>query len=104
MDVNLYLLILICFTLVFVRGWIFDRPKKFLIKPLKGYIEEFFSTLLYCSMCTGFWVGLFGSFILDSSWIGYSPAINHFASGLIISILSKGVDKLIFGGYNDTTE
>jgi hypothetical protein len=58
-------LVLFCFgsigvTHILVDGEIFKPVKEFIAKNL----PEFFSKLLNCYQCTGFWVGIFFGFFL----------------------------------------
>lgn len=58
--IELILLLLSCFgmTLILVHGKIMDIPRDFLSNKF-----VFFKKLIHCSMCTGWWVGLFFAFI-----------------------------------------
>lgn len=79
---NLIIFILACYglTMILVYGKIFD-----VIRPKDGFA----GTLFKCTMCVGFWAGIFNSFLLPVNF-------NFFIAGLISSgtsyILSKIVD------------
>jgi len=73
--------ILACYglTMILMYGKIFDT-----IRPKTG----FFGTLLTCSMCTGFWSGLFMWFITGVSF-------NILVAGCISSGTTYILDKII---------
>ena len=53
---------------------------------------RFFSNLVHCSMCLGFWFGVFfGIFVFSptlSILLGDCTLVNHFSDGLLGSIIS----------------
>jgi len=85
--IDLVLLLLACFgmTLILVHGKILDCPRNFLSDKF-----GFFGRLIHCSMCTGWWVGLFFSFI----WVLHEtfPILFYFMS---IPFASSGVSFLL---------
>lgn len=79
---ELLIFILACYglTMILVYGKIFEK-----IRPKEGFFGKLFS----CTMCTGFWAGIFNSLLLNTSF-------NFFVAALISSgtsyILSNIVD------------
>lgn len=73
----LFAFILACYgmTMIILYGKIFDK-----IRP----DWELFK----CSLCTGFWVGIFNSFLIDIS-------LNFFVCGCISAGTSYILDKII---------
>lgn len=61
MDVILLLLACFGFTMTLVHGVIFDKIKLRQLWEKSSFLKELFS----CSMCTGFWVGIYFSIILS---------------------------------------
>ena len=81
--IDLILMLLACFgmTLILVHGKIFDCPRNFLSEKF-----GFFGKLIHCSMCTGWWVGLFYAFIwvlfATFPWVFYLVTIPFASSGI----------------------
>lgn len=73
--------ILACYgmTMILMYGKILNR-----IRPKTG----FFGSMLECSMCTGFWVGIFNSFLINLS-------LNFFICGCISAGTTYILDKII---------
>ena len=73
--------ILACYgmTLILMYGKIFNK-----IRPKNG----FFGDLLKCSLCTGFWVGIFNSFLINVDF-------NFFICGCISAGTTYILDKII---------
>lgn len=61
MTWQIVLVLLACFgmTLILVHSKILNCPRKFISEK-----SDFFNDLLKCSMCTGWWVGLYYAFIM----------------------------------------
>lgn len=63
---------LVCVTIIFVRGSIFERVRKR------------WPSFLSCALCVGFWVGLAGTlYIQPNVWW-----LEHFLSACIVSVAS----------------
>lgn len=73
--------ILACYgmTMILVYGSIFNK-----IRPKAGFLGKLFS----CTMCTGFWVGVFNSLLIDMPF-------NIFIAGCISSGTSYFLSKLV---------
>lgn len=87
---NLLLFVLICYgmTMILVYGSLFNK-----IRPKEG----FFGALFKCTMCTGFWVGVFVNiclFILNKD-IFNSIIIGSFLSGCISSGSSYFLSRIV---------
>lgn len=93
----IFLAILCSITIIFVKGELFDTPKQWLISKLPNGFDWFFSAIASCTMCAGFWVGFFGSFIMTPIWIGYGCPLNHFFAGCLVSVLSRAIDIAMWG-------
>lgn len=93
----IFLAILSSITLIFSKGIIFDAPKQWIIIHVPDYMEWFLSNLFECSMCSGFWIGMIGSFVLSPAWIGYGCPFNHFFAGCLVSVLSRAIDIAMWG-------
>jgi len=87
----------LCFILKY--GKILNPVRDFLIKnsEFSSKIPEFFKDLFKCSMCLGFWVGLFWGVVWDGfdffkilSWGFYSAAVCWFGD-----YITMVVDKYI---------
>lgn len=83
---EIILLLLACFglTLVLVHGIIFDTLK---IRPLWEK-SKFLKELFECSMCTGFWVGLYFSFVMSIYCILPSFGVNLLVNKILFYILT----------------
>lgn len=86
-SIELVLVLLACFgmTLILVHGKILDCPRNFLVERF-----GFFGKMIQCSMCTGWWVGLFFAFI----WVlhGTFPYLFYF---ITLAFASSGVSFLL---------
>lgn len=74
----------LCFILKY--GSILNWPRNFLIK------FKFFEQLFDCSLCLGFWVGLFFGIVwLGSAWLWcfYSSGVCFFADLVMLSLKKK---------------
>ena len=81
MDIALILLACYGLTTILVKSTIMERFREFVGKV------EFFRELISCSLCTGFWVGIYFAFVL---FFLLTPGI----FGLSLA-LSKGVFYLM---------
>ncbi len=79
--INLISFILACYgmTMILVYGKIFNP-----IRPTSG----FFGDLLKCTMCTGFWVGIF-------NWMFMTVDFNLLTAGFISSGASYFLSKIV---------
>lgn len=79
--------ILACYgmTMIVVYSKLFEKPRV----AINSLNNEYISYMLKCTMCMGFWVGIFNSFLLDLSF-------NWFIAGCISSgtsyLLSRVAD------------
>lgn len=96
MDAELclaYALAYATLTVLMVRGSIFERLKKFILRYSYGPTELVMAELLYCSQCLGFWVGMGGSFHLpvrmDVLW--------HLLFAAMVSTFAILLDRIIYG-------
>ena len=77
-------------TQILVYGKIFDK-----IRPTQGWLGE----LLSCSMCTGFWVGLFlWSINAYTTLFSFDYSI---VTGLLLGSLSSGVSYALGTVFDD---
>lgn len=77
-------------TQILVHGKIFDP-----IRPTSGKLGQ----LLKCSMCTGFWVGIFLWFI--SSYTELFTFDDSFVTGLLLGFASSAVAYLFDTLFDD---
>ena len=82
-------------TLVWVKGEIFDPFKKYCIGSVKRF-DAFLSTLLYCSMCSGFWVGIFSYVFIQPYILGKPWWMELPLWACMVSITSIALDKAIW--------
>ena len=71
-------------TQILVYGKIFDK-----IRPKVGFVGK----LLSCSMCTGFWVGIFLWLINDFTTLFSFD--NNVMTGLLLGFLSSGTSYIL---------
>ena len=79
MDLLAFILACYGMTMILVYGKIFNT-----VRPTTG----FFGDLLKCTMCTGFWVGIFNWFLFDLQF-------NLFVAGCISSGASYFLSHLV---------
>jgi len=84
MNLLIFILISYGLTQILCYGKIFDK-----IRPKTG----FFGELLSCSMCTGFWVGLFLWNIQPLTNLYYFD--NCMMTGFLLGCLSSGTSYLL---------
>jgi hypothetical protein len=84
MNLIIFILIAYGLTQILCYGKIFDK-----IRPKAG----FFGELLSCSMCTGFWVGLFLWIINPLTKLYYFD--NSFVTGFLLACLSSGTSYIL---------
>lgn len=84
MNLLIFILISYGLTQILCYGKIFDK-----VRPKSG----FFGELLACSMCTGFWVGLFLWIIQPLTKLYYFD--NHVITGFLLACLSSGTSYLL---------
>lgn len=75
---KLIIFILACYgaTMITVYGKIFDK-----IRPKKGFLGDLFK----CTMCTGFWIGIFISIILKTDFNFFIAALISSGTSYILS-------------------
>lgn len=95
----------VCMTICITRADIFERAKMIAISlaPSKIGMDEFIGKLLYCSQCLGFWVG-FIFHIVHPSYTMVNFIIDPFLSGFVVSTISIGVDRIIYGKHETSPE
>ena len=71
-------------TQIVVYGKIFDK-----VRPTQGLLGK----LLACSMCTGFWVGLFLWSVKDYTQLFTFD--NSFVTGVLLGCLSSGTSYIL---------
>ncbi len=79
MDLVQFILACYGLTMILMYGKIFNK-----IRPKTG----FFGNLLTCSLCTGFWSGLF-------MWLVSNTSFNFFVAGCISAGTTYILDKII---------
>lgn len=82
---NLLTFILACYgmTMVVVYSKLFEKPRT----VINSLNNEYITYMLKCTMCMGFWVGIFNWFLLDLSF-------NLFIAGCISSGTSYLLSRL----------
>lgn len=110
-NIDIFLIfVIICSALSvgIARGTLLDPAKTLVLKliPQKYTSVEFMiGTLLYCSQCIGFWVGIIIGTILDIKWTGYISGIPYvILSGFISSSFSMILDRFSYGNIGDDYE
>jgi hypothetical protein len=81
-------------------GNILSKPKYWLVKKLPHGIQEEALSFLFCSMCIGFWVGLFGSILADTGWVSRTGLPGPLGFAFAVSISALGLNRLVFGGHH----
>ena len=97
-DMIIFILVFSSLSILLAKGEIFDPIKEIILKHIPSFIDEYVATLLTCSMCIGFWIGLIGSFIYDMTWLQLvsGKIQSHLLAGPLISVTSIAIDKFIF--------
>lgn len=93
----LCIIVLVCITIVLVRGSMLEKIKQRILKITPKRFEENVGFLMYCSMCLGFWIGIIGIAILVKDTIFLNRIVTAICSGFLVSVLSIYLDRLIFG-------
>jgi len=86
-------------TIFLSTSTIFDTPKMLILKrlPTGGPLEHNISTLLFCSQCIGFWVGLIFSIIYFANF----GIINIIMLPIVVSTISAVLASIINKNYTD---
>lgn len=100
---EIILLLTACFGLtnILVNSKIMDKFREYISKV------EFFKDLISCSMCTGFWVGLYFALVLLFAPLGtalFYFATLPFASSGISWILERSASIIDFFAYKIENE
>ena len=95
LDLIIALVAVSSVTLVWVRGEIFDPFKRFLIDDAGKY-DKFVATLVYCSMCSGFWVGVFSYLFIQPDMLNRPIWIEWPLWSCMVSVSSIAIDRLIW--------
>ena len=99
MDLIISLIVWTSVTIIWIHGEIFKFIKDSILFITPWILEEYVATLLYCSQCSGFWVGIIGYFIINPEWINNNggPIITVILHGFVISLTSTILDRIIYG-------
>jgi len=100
-----YLMLWVAVTVVFVKGDIFEAFKTVIIRVTPTFfgMDMYMSLLLYCAMCSGFWIGIAGAFVIDPVWIPSDIfVIRVVLSGFTVALSAAIVDRGIYGESHRT--
>ena len=95
---NLLMFILACVgcTVTLVRADILSKPKQMIIDLLPRPLEKPIASLITCSQCLGFWVGIILSFLIDVEISGII-GVNTILLGFTSSYFSLLGDRVVYG-------
>lgn len=60
--------------------------------PLFGFFHRLYPKFFECAMCTGFWIGLMGSFVRRAD---HMPLLDHLFSGFAVSLLAFATSLIL---------
>lgn len=101
-DACVSILLWTAITITLATGWIFDRPKTWIVNHLDIPYDTYAAKLMYCPQCLGFWVGFIGAVICWPIWLEqyfHCPYLVGIAQGFIISFTSY-----LVGSYTNLDE
>jgi len=80
-------------TVSLSNAFLLDGIKDKIIEMVSPPVDTYLSKFLYCSQCIGFWVGVFGSFIIKPE--GIDTWLYPVLQGFLTSFFSYTVTSLI---------
>jgi hypothetical protein len=84
MDLLVFILACYGMTMILVYSKIFEKIRE----KIRSLDVELLSYMIKCTMCMGFWVGIFNSFLIDLSF-------NWFIAGCVSSGTSYFISRLV---------
>lgn len=98
-------------TITMVRGEIFTWMKDRILWIVPKRFEDYAATLMYCSQCSGFWVGTIGSLLIYPEWFSLTipfgvvhEVMVGILNGFTVSLSATMTDRLIYGKYLSITD
>lgn len=85
-------------TVSLVKGEALDPIKEKIINWLPNRIDEFVGSLINCSQCAGFWIGILGALLYIPDCLNsWGTTVGIILHGFCVSLISTIIDRGIYG-------
>lgn len=101
MTIIIFLFLSGAITIGLTRSELLDEVKEKLISFLPLGLDRYIGTLLFCTQCLGFWIGLILSIFISPSWIGIYPVVDNILAAFAASYISTLMDLVVYGRAKD---
>lgn len=96
MELATFIIVSMSLTVVLARAEVLEYIKGYIIMHVSVKMEKPLGSLMYCSQCMGFWIGIILSIFLGPSLSGI-PGVDNILLGFVSSYFSSLGDRIIYG-------